>query len=115
MSQTFMRESLPVVARYFPSRLTQSEVIGAEGCARILTTGREPMFGVHIATSPFPWPVSMTPFILFYLMQVGAPLFVLASAMTWPIETSSHLRSPRWLPVTSKKWNGKKSMIKGSV
>lgn len=82
MSQTFIRESFAVVARYVPQRDTANEESGAEGWASILTTGVEPILGVHMATSPLPWPVSITPFIRFYRMQVGYPRFVFASPIT---------------------------------
>ena len=91
MSQIFILESFPVVAMYVPFLETLNEVTGAEGCASIFTTGVEPMFGVHIVTSPVECPKHIIPFVKFYLMQPGGPLFVLASEIVTPVDTSKYL------------------------
>ncbi len=52
MSKILNLESLPAVARYFPHLDVAIAVTGADGCASIVTTGFEPILGVHMVTSP---------------------------------------------------------------
>ena len=52
MSNTLNLESFPAVARYFPHFDVARAVTGADGCASKVTTGFEPMLGVHMVTSP---------------------------------------------------------------
>ena len=85
-----MRESLPVVAMYVPHLETLVVVTVDEACASTLTTGVEPIFGVHMRTSPLPCPVSITPFCRFYVRHVGIPRFVFASEITCPVESVPH-------------------------
>jgi len=54
--------SLPVVAMYFPQEEMLREVRVEEGWVSIRTTGLEPVFGVHMVTSPVECPTPTTPF-----------------------------------------------------
>ncbi len=62
MSNTLNFESFPQVARYFPHLEVAKAVTGEEGCASKVTTGLEPMFGVHIVISPEEWAMQITAF-----------------------------------------------------
>lgn len=65
MSKILNLESLPAVARYFPHLDVAKAVTGAEGCASMVTTGLEPMLGVHMVTSPDVCAMQMTAFCTF--------------------------------------------------
>ncbi len=71
ISHTLNLESFPVVTRYLPQPDTDNDVIVEDGWASILTTGFDPLFGVHMVTSPEEWPTQMIPFIGFWRMQMG--------------------------------------------
>jgi hypothetical protein len=73
MSQILNLASLPVVAIYVPHLDTLREVTGAEGWQSIFTTAVEPIFGVHIVTSPLYCPCRITPFCGFAFIQEGSP------------------------------------------
>ena len=65
MSNTLNLQSLPVVAMYLPQREMAREVTGADGWAKRVTTGLDPMLGVHIVTSPDWWATLITAFYTF--------------------------------------------------
>ncbi len=61
MSKILNFESFPAVAMYLPHLDVAIAVTGADGCASIVTTGLDPMLGVHMVTSPDVCDVHMTP------------------------------------------------------
>ena len=62
MSKILNLESLPAVAKYLPHLDVAIAVTGEDGCASIVTTGLDPMLGVHIVTSPDVWATQITAF-----------------------------------------------------
>jgi hypothetical protein len=88
---------------YFPHLETAIDVIGADKCANILTTGLEDIFGVHMHISPLIWPVHINPFYLFCCIEVASPRLVLHSATSFPLVISKYLINPNLDAEHSKK------------
>ena len=103
MSHTLNLESLPVVTMYLPHLEVAKDVTGAEGWVNILTTGVDPIFGVHIVTSPVLWPTQITPFYAFCIIAVGSPFLVFISLITCPMDTSKYFKCPNLEALTSRK------------
>jgi hypothetical protein len=104
MSKILNLESLPAVARYFPHLDVAIAVTGADGWANIVTTGFEPILGVHMVTSPEVWAMHITAFWTFYVIPSGSPLLVLISDTVFPIEISRYWRNPSFEADVNRKW-----------